>query len=60
MKAKIVSLGSGYNECQHKGQKKKKKTFRNLKITQMIIVQELKLTLKMKKEKTEVKVRSEA
>lgn len=40
--------------------KKKKKTFRNLKITQMIIVQELKLTLKMKKEKTEVKVRSEA
>lgn len=57
MKAKIVSLGSGYNECQHKGQKK---TFRNLKITQMIIAQELKLTLKMKKEKTEVKVRSEA
>lgn len=41
--------------------KKKKKIFRNLKkITQMIIVQELKLTLKMKKEKTEVKVRSEA
>lgn len=25
MKAKIVSLGSGYNECQHKGQKKKKR-----------------------------------